>query len=206
MSTPLVNTSLPARTAVPLPPATLASLTGNPSSNGTGFLRSIRVAPAPASQHNAPSVQHNAPSVQSFAPASQNNAPVAQHNAPAVQPSSAPKAIWASLAAKWGQEQKEEEERRRQENQQLSALQSAQRLQMEQEEKERSRLGITRVLMNPRQTKTLLDEEEEERRRRLERLAAEEDAMRWAEDDADGSAGTEYVQDVEHRRKGKHDL
>lgn len=174
MSVPLVNTSLPARQAVPLPPATLASLTGKSSTADTGFLRSLR----------------------------RSNEPTA--TAIETDPTPKPKGVWASLAAKWGQEQKEEEQRRREEEKQHAHRAAEIRRQREAEEKERTKLGITRALME-RTHHTLLDEEEAERRRRLERLAAEDDTRQWVEE-TDPRGFVEDAEDWEHRRKSKHDF
>lgn len=195
----LVNTSLPAKEATPLAPATLASLTSsNPSVETTSF-RSLRATRTSSSIAPAPVLSSDDFPTLSAAPS--------KVNAPVPAPT-AWKASFASLAGKWAQEQKEQEEKERSEASSRRFMEEEECRKKYELQQGMKALGAVNTTSYYQTQRTLYQSEEDiqrekERRRHAAELLA--DDVKYSgvayEDNMEQSA-----EDWEWRRRSKHEF
>lgn len=196
----LVNTSLPAKEATPLAPATLASLTSSNAPVETTSFRSLRATRMSSSIAPAPVLSSDDFPTLSAAPSKVKTA-----TAPAP---TAWKASFASLAGKWAQEQKEQEEKERSEASSRRFMEEEERRKKYEFQQGLKALGAVNVTSYYQNKPAIYQSEEDiqrekERSRHVAELLAEDAKYNGMvyEDDTEQSA-----EDWEWRRRSKHEF
>ena len=192
----LVNTSLPAKEATPLAPATLASLTSSNASVETTSFRSLRATRTSSSIAPTPVLSSDDFPTLSAAPSKVKTAPTTW------------KSSFASLAGKWAQEQKEQEEKERSEVSSRRFMEEEDRRKKYELQQGIKALGAVNVASYYQTRPTIYQSEEDiqrekERRRHAAELLAEDAKYSGVayEDDTEQSA-----EDWEWRRRSKHEF
>lgn len=192
----LVNTSLPAKEATPLAPATLASLTSSNTPVETTSFRSLRATRTSSSIAPAPVLSSDDFPTLSAAPSKVKATPTAWNTS------------FASLAGKWAQEQKEQEEKERSEASSRRFMEEEERRKKYELQQGMKALGAVNTTSYYQTQRTLYQSEEDiqrekERRRHAAELLA--DDVKYSgvayEDNMEQSA-----EDWEWRRRSKHEF